>query len=74
MGVIVIIKLETIYGCHLKIYFVTFYFFRPEMGDKVKTKLDRSGEVKAFSQTAMANNHAVIEYCRETLDLLMFMT
>jgi len=32
-------------------------------GDKVKTKLDRSGEVKAFSQTAMANNHAVVDYC-----------
>jgi hypothetical protein len=32
--------------------------------DRVKTKLDKSGEVKAFSQVAMSNNHAVIDYCR----------
>jgi len=37
------------------------------MSDKVRTKLDKTGEVKAYSQTAMANNHAVIDYCRFVL-------
>jgi len=40
------------------------------MPEKVRTKMDKSGEVKAFSQTAMANNHAVIEYCRTSLAAL----
>ena len=35
--------------------------------DRVKTKLDKTGEVKAFSQVAMSNNHAVIDYCRQVL-------
>ena len=40
------------------------------MPDKVKTKLDKSGDVKAFSQTAIVNNNAVIEYCRTSMAAL----
>eukprot|EP00088_Acartia_fossae_P034881 TRINITY_DN35858_c0_g1_i16.p1 TRINITY_DN35858_c0_g1~~TRINITY_DN35858_c0_g1_i16.p1 ORF type:complete len:115 (-),score=27.23 TRINITY_DN35858_c0_g1_i16:453-797(-) len=40
------------------------------MPDKVKTKLDKSGDVKAFSQTAMVNNNGVIEYCRTSMAAL----
>ena len=52
--------------------------------DRVKTKVDRSGEVdfgtllfhqsflqvKAFSQTAISNNQAVVEYCRTSMAAL----
>jgi hypothetical protein len=38
--------------------------------DRVKTKLDKTGEVKAFSQVAMSNNHAVIDYCRTSMAAL----
>ena len=41
------------------------------MPDKVKTKLDKSGDVKAFSQTAIVNNNGVIEYCRKEFDAFM---
>ena len=41
------------------------------MPDKVKTKLDKSGDVKAFSQTAIVNNNGVIEYCRKEFDEFM---
>ncbi len=40
------------------------------MPDKVKTKLDKSGDVKAFSQTAIVNNNGVIEYCRTSMAAL----
>ena len=63
-------------------------FFRAKMSrDRVKTKVDRSGEVKAasiklilhylasrkvkaFSQTAISNNQAVVEYCRTSMAAL----
>ena len=38
--------------------------------DRVKTKLDKTGEVKAFSQTAISNNQAVVEYCRTSMAAL----
>ena len=40
------------------------------MPDKVKTKLDKSGDVKAYSQTAIVNNNGVIEYCRTSMAAL----
>jgi len=38
--------------------------------DRVKTKLDKSGEVKAFSQAAIANNQGIVEYCRTSMAAL----
>ncbi|XP_023330406.1 ER membrane protein complex subunit 6 [Eurytemora carolleeae] len=52
----------------MKRYF--YYYFLDKMSDKVRTKLDKTGEVKAYSQTAMANNHAVIDYCRTSMAAL----
>merc|ERR1712215_511982 len=31
---------------------------------------DKTGEVKAFSQTAISNNQAVVEYCRTSMAAL----
>merc|ERR1719422_764262 len=38
--------------------------------DRVRTKVDKSGEVKAFSQTAISNNQAILEYCRTSMAAL----
>ena len=38
--------------------------------DRVTTKMDKSGEVRAFSQVAMSNNQAVVEYCRTSMAAL----
>ena len=49
---------------------MTIYISELKMPDKVKTKLDKSGDVKAFSQTAIVNNNGVIEYCRTSMAAL----
>ena len=38
--------------------------------DRVITKLIKTGEVKAFSQTAILSNQAVVEYCRTSMAAL----
>ena len=38
--------------------------------DRVRTKVDKTGEVKAFSQTSISNNQAVVEYCRTSMAAL----
>ena len=38
--------------------------------DRVRTKVDKSGEMKAFSQTAITNNQAIVEYCRTSMAAL----
>ena len=38
--------------------------------DRVRTKVDKTGEVKAFSQTAISNNQAIVEYCRTSMGAL----
>ena len=44
---------------------------RAEMSrDRVRTKVDKSGEMKAFSQTAISNNQAIVEYCRTSMAAL----
>jgi hypothetical protein len=36
----------------------------------VRTRVDKSGEVKAFSQAAIASNQAVVEYSRTSMAAL----
>ena len=38
--------------------------------DRVRTKVDKTGEMKAFSQTAISNNQAIVEYCRTSMAAL----
>ncbi|KAL0275383.1 UNVERIFIED_CONTAM: hypothetical protein PYX00_003242 [Menopon gallinae] len=37
---------------------------------KIRTKLDRSGELVAYSEAAVRNNAAVVEYCRTSMAAL----
>ncbi|XP_075226579.1 ER membrane protein complex subunit 6 isoform X2 [Lycorma delicatula] len=37
---------------------------------RVKTKLEKSGELVAYSESAVRNNAAVVEYCRTSMAAL----
>lgn len=37
---------------------------------KIKSKENKSGEIIAYSETAMRNNAAVVEYCRTSMAAL----
>uniref|UniRef100_A0A1B6DAU0 ER membrane protein complex subunit 6 n=1 Tax=Clastoptera arizonana TaxID=38151 RepID=A0A1B6DAU0_9HEMI len=37
---------------------------------KVKTKLEKSGEIVAYSEPAVRNNSTVVEYCRTSMAAL----
>ncbi|XP_018343984.1 PREDICTED: ER membrane protein complex subunit 6 [Trachymyrmex septentrionalis] len=37
---------------------------------KIKTKQEKSGEIIAYSETAVANNAAVVEYCKISMAAL----
>ncbi|XP_054271760.1 ER membrane protein complex subunit 6 [Macrosteles quadrilineatus] len=37
---------------------------------RVKTKMDKSGEIVAYSELAIRNNAAVVEYCRTSMAAL----
>ncbi|EGI64975.1 Transmembrane protein 93 [Acromyrmex echinatior] len=37
---------------------------------KIKTKQEKSGEIVAYSETAVANNAAVVEYCKISMAAL----
>lgn len=37
---------------------------------KVKTKLEKTGEIVAYSEVALRNNSAVVEYCRTSMSAL----
>ncbi|CAB3376000.1 Hypothetical predicted protein [Cloeon dipterum] len=39
-------------------------------GGRVKTKLTKSGDMIAYSEGAVRNNHAVVEYCRTSMSAL----
>lgn len=40
------------------------------MSAKVKTKESKSGEIIAYSETAIRNNASVVEYCRTSMAAL----
>ncbi|XP_073996708.1 ER membrane protein complex subunit 6 isoform X3 [Rhodnius prolixus] len=37
---------------------------------KVKTKLEKTGEIVAYSEVALRNNSAIVEYCRTSMSAL----
>merc|ERR1712008_85744 len=64
-------KSNTLLQTKWKIFIrITVLIISTSFRDRVKTKLDKTGEVKAFSQTAISNNQAVVEYCRTSMAAL----
>lgn len=40
------------------------------MSNRVKTKETKSGEIVAYSESAIRNNAAIVEYCRTSMSAL----